>query len=32
MLKYELCVQRHNRVYQYNLDPCAPTHILIGGV
>ena len=26
-----MSVQRHNRVYQYNLNPCAPTHILIGG-
>ena len=25
-----LCPQRSNRVYKYNLDPCAPTHILIG--
>ena len=24
------CLQRSNRVYKYNLDPCAPTHILIG--
>ena len=25
------CMQRTNRVYQYNLDPCGPTHILLGG-
>jgi hypothetical protein len=26
-----LQLQRTNRVYQYNLDPCGPTHILLGG-